>query len=129
MSDVAQKLWGFCNTLRHDGISYSDYIEQLTYLLFLKMAEERGIDLSQCRFRDQDGKERIVRCDWTSLAEKSGEALSDHYVEALRALGRQPGLLGEIFKQAQSRFRNPVNLRQIVSLIDRIDWSALNVDV
>ena len=46
MSDVVQNLWGFCHVLRHDGIDYGDYIEQLTYLLFLKMADERGIDLS-----------------------------------------------------------------------------------
>ena len=44
MSDVVQKLWGFCHTLRHDGIDYGDYIEQITYLLFIKMADERGIE-------------------------------------------------------------------------------------
>ena len=49
MSDVVQKLWGFCHTLRHDGIDYGDYIEQITYLLFLKMADERGLDLSRTR--------------------------------------------------------------------------------
>ena len=61
MTDVVQKLWGFCHTLRHDGIGYGDYIEQLTYLLFLKMADERGIDLSHTKYLDGKGKEVEVR--------------------------------------------------------------------
>jgi type I restriction enzyme M protein len=55
MSDVVQKLWGFCHTLRHDGMGYGEYIEQLTYLLFLKMADERGIDLSEISYQDHKG--------------------------------------------------------------------------
>ena len=66
MSDIVNKLWGFCHTLRHDGIDYGDYIEQLTYLLFLKMADERGVEIPK-------------GCDWTSLRDKSGTALTDHY--------------------------------------------------
>lgn len=57
MSDIVQKLWGFCHTLRHDGIDYGDYIEQITYLLFLKMADERVIDLSALSFEEQDDKD------------------------------------------------------------------------
>ena len=53
MADVVEKLWGYCHTLRHDGIDYGDYIEQITYLLFLKMADEKGIDL---RRRQQGGR-------------------------------------------------------------------------
>ena len=116
VTDVVQKLWGFCNTLRHDGIDYGDYIEQLTYLLFLKMADERGIELPKA-------------CDWRSLEAKSGTDLADHYIEVLRTLGRQPGLLGDIFTDAQSRFTNPVNLKRLIGLIDETDWTALNVDV
>ena len=52
MTDIVTKLWGFCHTLRHDGIDYGDYIEQLTYLLFLKMADERGIDLSHTQVQN-----------------------------------------------------------------------------
>jgi len=62
MSDVVQKLWGFCHTLRHDGIDYGDYIEQLTYLLFLKMADERGIDLSNLSVVTEKGEEIKVDC-------------------------------------------------------------------
>ena len=116
MSDVVQQLWGFCHTLRHDGIDYGDYIEQLTYLLFLKMADERGIELPK-------------GCDWPSLVTKSGTALQDHYIDLLRKLGQQRGLLGDIFAGAQSRFNNPVNLKKLLGLIDDIEWTALDIDI
>src|SRR5438876_4190316 len=101
MTDVVQKLWGFCHTLRHDGIDYGDYIEQITYLLFLKMADERAIGLPE-------------GCDWQTLRGKSGTALTEHYAEALRKLGHARGLLADIFAGAQSRFSNPVNLKRLI---------------
>ena len=129
MTDIVQKLWGFCHTLRHDGIDYGDYIEQLTYLLFLKMADERGIDLSRTTFRTEKNREAEIDCSWPTLAEKSGTALTDHYIDVLRALGQQPGLLGDIFTKALSRFNNPVNLKRLIGLIDETEWTALDVDV
>jgi len=84
VSDIVQKLWGFCHTLRHDGVDYGDYIEQLTYLLFLKMAEERGADATK-------------KFDWASLKDKAGTALTDHYADILPKLRVQPGILGDIF--------------------------------
>lgn len=116
MTDVVQKLWGFCHTLRHDGIDYGDYIEQLTYLLFLKMADERGVEVPK-------------NCDWPTLYSQSGTHLTDHYVDVLRTLSKQKGLLGDIFAGAQSRFNNPVNLKRMISLIDETEWTDLNVDV
>jgi len=116
MTDVAARLWGFCHTLRHDGIDYGDFIEQITYLLFVKMADERGIALP-------DGT------DWDHLRAKSGTDLIDAYIEALRRLGRESGMLGDIFGGAQSRFTNPVNLKKLISLIDDTEWVALDVDV
>ena len=116
MTDVVQKLWGFCHTLRHDGIDYGDYIEQLTYLLFLKMADERGVEVPK-------------NCDWPTLYKQSGTDLTDHYVDVLRTLSKQKGLLGDIFAGAQSRFNNPVNLKRMISLIDETEWTGLNVDV
>jgi type I restriction enzyme M protein len=116
MSDVVNRLWGFCHTLRHDGIDYGDYIEQITYLLFLKMAEERGLVLAK-------------DADWDSLRRRSGTELADHYVDVLRILGREPGILGDIFSGAQSRFSNPVNLKKLISLIDEVQWTELGVDV
>jgi type I restriction enzyme M protein len=116
MSDVVQKLWGFCHTLRHDGIDYGDYIEQITFLLFLKMADERGVELPK-------------GCDWPKLRDKNGTALTDHYADLLRTLGKTPGILGDIYAEAQSRFNNPVNLKRLINLIDETEWTALNVDV
>src|SRR6266511_1079977 len=116
MSDVVQKLWGFCHTLRHDGIDYGDYIEQITYLLFLKMADEKGITLPEA-------------CDWQALKAKSGTELTDGYMDLLRTLGKQPGILGDIYAGAQSRFNNPVNLKRLVALIDETEWTSLGVDV
>ena len=116
MTDVVQKLWGFCHTLRHDGIDYGDYIEQITYLLFLKMADERALELP-------------ASTDWAHLRALSGTELTDGYVEALRLLGKQPGILGDIFSGAQSRFANPVNLKKLISLVDETEWTSLDVDI
>jgi type I restriction enzyme M protein len=116
MSDIVQKLWGFCHTLRHDGVDYGDYIEQLTYLLFLKMAEEKGVEIPK-------------GCDWDTLKRLSGTDLTDHYNEVLRKLRSADGLLGDIFTQATSRFTNPINLRRLIDMIDEEEWSSLDVDV
>ena len=128
--DVVGKLWGFCHTLRHDGIDYGDYIEQLTYLLFIKMADERDIDLPTYKEIDQaSGKVHNVSCDWPYLRKQSGTELTEHYAKALAELGRQRGILGDIFASAQSRFTNPVNLHRLVQLVDEIDWTMLDTDV
>src|SRR5213595_2787410 len=88
MTDVVQMLWGFCHTLRHDGIDYGDYIEQITYLLFLKMADERRIDLTRLEVPGKKGKTEVVDCSWPTLEEQSGTDLTNHYIEILRALGQ-----------------------------------------
>ena len=116
MSDVVGKLWGFCHTLRHDGVDYGDYIEQLTYLLFLKMADEKAASIPK-------------EYSWPVLREKSGTELTDFYVDALRGLGKQKGTLGDIYAGAISKFANPVNLKKLINLIDEIEWTSLNVDV
>jgi type I restriction enzyme M protein len=128
-TDIVQKLWGFCHTLRHDGIDYGDYIEQITYLLFLKMADERRIDLSAVEVRGARGKVEVIDCSWPMLAEQSGHDLTSHYIEVLRALGQARGMLGDIYSGAQSRFNNPVNQKRLVSLIDETEWTSLGVDV
>jgi type I restriction enzyme M protein len=130
MTDVVGRLWGFCHTLRHDGIDYGDYIEQLTYLLFLKMADERGIELPS--YKDTDpvtGETRDVPGDWPYLRSLSGTDLTEHYAKLLAALGRQKGMLGDIYSGAQSRFSNPVNLNRLIQLIDETEWTSLEVDI
>ncbi len=116
MSDIVNKLWGFCHTLRHDGVDYGDYIEQLTYLLFLKMADERGVEVPK-------------KYNWNSLKELSGTDLTDHYQEVLRRLREEKGILGKIFTQAMPRINNPVNLKRLINMIDEEDWSSMDVDV
>ncbi len=116
MSDIVNKLWGFCHTLRHDGIDYGDYIEQLTYLLFLKMADEKEVHIPK-------------GYDWNSLKDESGTALTDHYSEILRKLREEKGMLGDIFAQSMPRFNNPVNLKRLITLIDEVEWTELGVDV
>ena len=114
--DVVGKLWGFCNTLRHDGINYGDYIEQLTYLLFLKLADEKSVAVP-------------AGYNWDSLLDKSGTALTEHYQDVLRRLGRESGLLGDVFAGALSKFREPVNLKRLIALINETEWSELDVDL
>lgn len=127
-SNVGDKLWHLCHTLRHDGIGYMDYIEQITYLLFLKMADERALKLHDLKYRPSN-REVTVDCAWPALRDKSGQDLTDHYIEVLRCLGAQPGILGEIYSGAQSRFTKPVNLKAVINLIDEVEWTTLGVDI
>jgi type I restriction enzyme M protein len=130
MTDVAGKLWGFCNVLRHDGIDYGDYIEQLTYLLFLKMADERGIQLPTYEELDKASNQiEQIPCDWPYLRKQSGTQLTEHYTKVLAALGKEKGILGDIFGGSQNRFGSPVNLHRLVGLIDETEWTALDTDV
>ena len=114
--DVVNKLWNFCHILRHDGVDYGDYIEQLTYLLFLKMADERNITIPQ-------------NCTWNTLTGLEGEELLNHYSGLLEILKSQKGILGDIFCQPIPRIQNPVNLKKLIILIDNEDWSSMGVDV
>lgn len=116
MTDIVNKLWGFCHTLRHDGIDYGDYIEQLTYLMFLKMADEKQVEVNK-------------DYNWDSLLNRSGTDLLDHYSEVLRNLRKEKGILGDIFTQAMPRFNNPVNLKKVMNMIDKEDWSVMDVDI
>ncbi len=123
-SNLVQKLWNYCNVLRDDGMSYGDYVEQLTYLLFLKMADERS--------RPPYSQESIVpkKYAWPTLLERDGDELFDHYRHILDELGKQKGTLGLIFGKAQNKFQDPVKLRRlVVDLIGAENWSSLGVDV
>ena len=120
---IVQKLWNYCNVLRDDGLSYGDYVEQLTYLLFLKMADERARLLGEPSVVPKD-------LDWPSLKALDGAALERHYRHILETLGKEGGMLGLIFRKAQNKIQSPANLRRlIVDLIDREQWIALDADV
>ena len=97
-STLVQKLWNYCNVLRDDGMSYGDYVEQLTYLLFLKMADERS------RPPYSQPSPIPTAYAWPALRALDGDALFDHYRHTLEELGRQPGTLALIFGKAQNKF-------------------------
>jgi type I restriction enzyme M protein len=123
-SAVVQKLWNYCNILRDDGLSYGDYVEQLTYLLFLKMADERKqLDPKRSPSIPND-------YDWQSLIGLEGEALEIHYRKTLENLGKERGMLGIIFRKAQNKIQDPAKLRRLIAdLINREQWTTLDVDV
>jgi len=122
---LVAKLWSFCHVLRDDGLSYLDYTEQLTYLFFFKMADER-------ERLGQPGPEIPERYSWKRLAadDMEGEKLEAHYRDTLAALARSGGMLGLIFAKAQNRIQDPAKLRRlIVELIGKQDWASLSADV
>ncbi|HET7036093.1 MAG TPA: class I SAM-dependent DNA methyltransferase [Thermomicrobiaceae bacterium] len=121
---VVQRLWNYCNILRDDGLSYGDYVEQLTFLLFLKMAHEQT---QAPWFRDSPIPAGL---DWPSLLARDGDELEVHYRRVLESLGRERGMLGLIFRKAQNKIQDPAKLRRlIVDLIDREQWTVLDADV
>lgn len=121
---LVEKLWSFCNLLRDDGLSYGDYVEQLTYLLFLKMAHERTQPPFSLPSRIPEDY------DWPSLLEKDGPELEAHYTLLLSTLGSESGTLGLIFRKAQNRIQDPAKLRRlIVDLIEPEQWTGIDADV
>ncbi|MFN2610787.1 MAG: N-6 DNA methylase [Actinomycetota bacterium] len=121
---IVQKLWNYCNVLRDDGLSYGDYVEQLTYLLFLKMADE------QTKPPFNRASEIPEGYDWASLVKRDGDELETHYRHALEELGRSKGMLGVIFRKAQNKIQDPAKLRRLIAdLIDREQWISLDADV
>ena len=121
---LVQKLWNYCNILRDDGLSYGDYVEQLTFLLFLKMADEQ----SRPPFKKTSPIPKGF--GWDVLSTLDGDDLETHYRHTLEELGKRPGMLGVIFRKAQNKIQDPAKLRRlIVDLIDKEQWSSLSADV
>jgi type I restriction enzyme M protein len=115
---LVRKLWQYCNVLRDDGLSYPDYVEQLTYLLFLKMSDE------------QQSGPVPPEYAWNSLAKLSTEAMHRHYGQILAALGEHGGMLGLIFRNAKNKIRDPAKLRLlVVDLIGETEWMGLSPDL
>lgn len=118
---IADKICDYCREMQREGMHYGDYLEQLTYLLFLKTTYERS--------QPPYNKPSLVPAQfaWPSLVAKEGDALFSHYDQVLEHLGSEKGLMGLMFTNARNRFQDPAKLRRlIVELIDGENWSAIH---
>ena len=122
-SAIVSKVWSFCTTLRDDGVGYGDYLEQLTYLIFLKMADE----YSRPPYNRNVGipKEH----NWQKLKSCRGAELEVFYVTLLRELGSKRGMLGQIFTKAQNKIQDPAKLYRLIDMIDSTEWVTMDADV
>jgi len=120
-SGIVSKVWAFCNTLRDDGVGYGDYLEQLTYLLFLKMAHEYS--------QPPHSRKMSIpkQYTWDTLINKSGGDLELHYNSLLRELGKEKGMLGQIFTKSQNKIQDPAKLYKLIALINAEQWVMMGV--
>ena len=122
-ASIVSKVWSFCTTLRDDGVGYGDYLEQLTYLIFLKMADE---------YRQPPYSRDVgipAAYDWQSLKAKRGAELEVHYATLLRELGNRSGMLGSIFTKAQNKIQDPAKLYRLIDMINETQWVTMGADV
>lgn len=121
---IVNKAWNFAHVLRDDGLSYMAYTEQITFLLFLKMADERT--------KAPYNQPALIPADlgWPSLLKKDGVELEIHYRHILEELSKKSGMLGEIFKKARPDIQNPATLKRlIVDLIEPEKWVSMDADI
>lgn len=118
---LVSKVWKIANVLSSDGVAFTDYITQLTYLLFLKMDYELSLDGFSSDIPEE--------YNWEALKKNSGLDLLEKYEQILSALSRQENIVGTIFTKAQNKINKPVNLQKIISMIDEQNWFELGTDV
>lgn len=121
-SSLVSKVWNYAHVLRDQGISYGDYVEQITFLLFLKMDQERTELLNEPSIIP-------AKWRWDKLGPLSGDDLELQYRHTLEALAKEKGLIGTIFRKAQNKLTDPAKLKRVVSLIDGETWIGIGVDV
>lgn len=119
---LVSKVWNYAHVLRDQGIGYGDYVEQITFLLFLKMDQERSALLGE-------PSAIPAKWRWDRLAPLAGDELELQYRHTLEALAREKGLIGTIFRGAQNKLTDPAKLKRVVSLIDAETWIGIGVDV
>lgn len=122
-SAIVSKVWGMCNPLRDDGVSYGDYLEQLTYLIFLKMSDE----YSKPPYKKETGIP--AGYTWSDMNTLKGAELEEQYKSTLEELGKQGGILGKIFKGASNKISSAAILYRVVQMIDNEKWVAMSSDV
>lgn len=120
---IISKVWGMCNPLRDDGVSYGDYLEQLTYLIFLKMSDE----YSKPPYKKETGIPQGYT--WSDMSTLKGAELEEQYKATLEELAKQGGILGMIFAQASNKISNAAILYRIVQMIDKEKWVSMSSDV
>lgn len=120
-SEIVSKVWNYAHVLRDDGVGYGDYVEQITFLIFLKMADEREASGQQVAVPDA--------YSWSKLVKLDGDALEIQYRHTLEALGKESGMLGTIFRKAQNKIQDPAKLERLIKMIEKEAWSTLPVDV
>jgi len=120
-SEIVNKVWNYANVLRDDGVGYGDYVEQITFLIFLKMADERETSGQQVAVPEE--------YSWAKLVPLDGEDLENQYRHTLEALGKKGGMLGTIFRKAQNKIQDPAKLERLIQMIEKEAWSTLPMDV
>ncbi len=119
--EITNKVWNYAHVLRDDGVSYGDYVEQITYLIFLKMADEREQGGQQIKVPDKYSWDKLVKLD--------GDDLELQYRHTLENLGKEGGMLGAIFRKAQNKIQDPAKLERLIKMIEKEQWSTLSADV
>ncbi len=145
--EIVQKLWNLCNVLRDDGITYHQYVTELTYILFLKMMQETDteqdiveniVELEFLRNKQKLTKEEQVSLDekeiladysWDNLVAKSGVELRTYYRNILRLFGEHcKGHIRDIYHDARSNIDEPKNLEKIIKAMSELDWYNIDED-
>lgn len=122
-SNISQKIWSMAGVLMDDGVSNSDYLEQLTYLIFLKMADEYSKPPHKRNLGIPDD------CKWDTLSDLSGAELADKYKYILETLAKQDGILREIYTEAQNKITKPAILHRVINMIGSENWVSMSEDV
>ena len=120
-ASIVSKVWNYAHVLKNAGVGYGDYVEQITYLLFLKLADE----MTELGFDNPIPN----KFQWSELSGRSGDDLEVHYRHTLETLGKEPGLVGIIFRKAQNKISNPSDLQRVIRMIAEEDWSGMDVDI
>ena len=131
-SEIVNKVWNYAHVLRDDGVGYGDYVEQITYLIFLKMADERekgGMPSPQSSPGGRGSNGVPKKYAWAKLMKLDGDDLGLQYRHTLESLGKQGGMLGTIFRKAQNKIQDPAKLERLIKMIEKEQWSTLPTDV
>ena len=122
--NLDRKVWDVATILAAQGISFTDYITQFTYLLFLKMDQE---SIDTLGLKDEAATPEGYR--WENLLNKQGPDLIKQYEDTLKTLREQEGLIGTIFTKAQNKIETPTYLEKVIKLIDETNWLLEDDDV